>query len=122
MQPEAFARPRSQLVDYFGEDRVSEKHLPDGRHVFRIAGVPLPAGCVPSSTPVLLVYTDPQGAPEVLVKPEIRLAGGKVPRNMNPLTVDGEPWSSFSANCPWNPSESVSIYMLRRIWRFRQPD
>jgi len=122
MDSEPFSLPRAQLIDYFGEARVSEKHLADGRHVFRITEVPLPSGCSPAVTPVLLVYANPQGAPEVLVKSEIRLAGGKVPRNMTPLTVDGEPWSSFSANCQWNPGESVGLYTLRRLWRFRQPD
>lgn len=122
MIPDPFTARRAQLIDYFGGDSVSEKHLPDGRHLFRIAAVRLPTGCTPPSIPVLLVYANPQAVPEVLVKPGIRLASGKVPRNMNPATIDGEPWSSFSANCPWNPSESIGMYVLRRVWRFRQSD
>ena len=51
MDPEVFALPRAQLIDYFGEDKVSEKHLPDGRHVFRIARSPPSYGVQPLFDP-----------------------------------------------------------------------
>jgi len=122
MASDAFSTPRAQLLDFFGADRVSEKQLADGRYVFRIKDVPLPPGCRPGTTPVLVVYSNPAATPEVFVDQGIILATGKAPRNMNRQTVDGEALASFSANYPWNPAEGVSLYVMRRLWRFRQPD
>jgi hypothetical protein len=122
MASDPYSNAREQLVAFFGSDRVSEKHLPDGRTIFRLSNVLLPKGCVPGTTAVVLVYSSPSGAPEVHVNPAIVLATGRVPRNMNPVTVDGEAVATFSANCPWNPGESVGLYVMRRLWRFKQPD
>lgn len=122
MAPDPYTTQRAQLVEFFGQGRISEKSLPDGRHVFKVADVPLPPGCRPVTTAVHVVYGSPGGPPEVLVTPGIVLASGRVPRNLNPLTVDGEACASFSANLPWAPDMSVGLYVMRRIWRFRQPE
>jgi hypothetical protein len=113
---------KTQLETHFGTDRVSLKLLPDGRAAFRILEFELPLGCSPPKTDVLALYADPNGQPEVHIKPGLTLRSGRPPRSTTSVTVEGEVWLTFSANCPWNPAEPAWLYIRRRVWRFRADD
>jgi hypothetical protein len=102
----------------FGSENVDSKSLPDGRRLFRIRGVPAPSGCKPGVVRILLVYAAPDAIPEILAEPGILLPNGRVPKNLNPTTYDGEAWVTFSAQWAWDPTLSIERNVLRRVWRF----
>jgi hypothetical protein len=110
------------LAGFFGSQRVAVKTLPDGKVAFRIDFVPLPPGCSPPDTTVLLQYGNESEPPQVLVKQGIKLKTGAIPRSTSALTVDGEPWISFSANFAYDSSRSVVQYVLGKLGRFARPD
>ena len=110
------------LADFFGSERLKVKTLSDGKVAFRIDSVPLPPGCSPPVTAVLLVHGSESEPPQVLVQQGIMLKTGAMPRSTSPMTVDGEPWMSFSANFPYNSSHPAARYVLGKLGRFGRPD
>lgn len=124
------AQPRQLMVDPeyaliegelrrdYGPDNVKDKRLVDRRQAFRLIGVGLPEGCQPPSSDVLLIYAAPNTTPEILVGRAPTLPNGRAPKNINPTTIDGEPWFNYSVQWSWNPSESVWRNVTRKLMRF----
>jgi hypothetical protein len=110
-----------ELTSLYGEQAVAIKALPDGKVLFKIVDVPLPLGCTPENTDVLLVYENGVDMPQVLVRQGIHLKSGESPRSTNPMSVDGEPWMSFSANFPFDLTKPVTHFVIGKLGRFAQP-
>ncbi len=87
----------------------------------RLAAAPLPAGCTPASTGVLLKIQG-EGRPELFVQPGILCPGGQTPRSYQPVVIDGEGWASFSYNFPWDPSrDDLAQFVRTALLRSREP-
>ena len=113
---------RRQLSDSFGEGLVSGGTLTDGRAAFRIKGVPLPLGCEPTKTDVLVVFPTSGGTPEVYVEQGIKVKGGIAPRNTYHETIDGEPWMRFSTNLAYEPVKPLATYIFGKLGRFSRAE
>lgn len=108
---------RSQLEAEFEGHHVTSKSLPEGKVAFLIRGVPLPQGCAPDVTDVLLLF-NPAGIPELYTQPGIKAVGGVNPRNTYNETVDGEPWMRFSTKLTYDPTKPLSFFVYSKLGRF----
>lgn len=115
-------RVRGELERFFGDGgSVSEKVLPDGTVLFKVEKVRPPRGCSPDRVNALLAYPPGAGTPKVAVSQGLRLPNGATPTSTSNTLIDGEPWMDFSANYPYNPSESAALYILGKLNRFARP-
>lgn len=117
-----FGQVEAELKRDFGPENVNGKRLGDRRQVFRLISVGLPEGCMPGASDVLLVYSAPSTTPDILVSQVPTLPNGRTPKNVNPTTIDGEPWFNYSVQWTWNPSESIWRNVMRKLLRFASPD
>lgn len=117
-----YAQIESELKHDFGPENVNDKRLQDRRQLFRITSVDLPEGCTPGKSDVLLVYSGPGATPEILVRQAPSLPNGRSPKNINPTTIDGEPWFNYSVRWAWNPSEPIWRNVIRKLMRFASPE
>lgn len=117
-----YAQIEGELKRDFGPENVRDKRLADRRQVFRLTSVSLPEGCNPATSDVLLVYSAPSATPEILVGKAPTLPNGQPPKNVNPTTIDGEPWFNYSVRWAWNPSETIWRNVIRKLMRFASPE
>jgi hypothetical protein len=90
-----------------------------GRTLMRIASAPLPRGCSPKQTPVLLVFEGEQRRPQIYVSPDTRVPNGGVPRSTSIVHFEGEPWMQFSYQFPWNEQDdSLEKFVITALSRF----
>jgi hypothetical protein len=122
MDDAARASLRARIEGAFQGYSVKEKSLQDGRVAYRIEGLPLPPGCKPPFTDVLLVYGSPVEPPAFYIKDQVTLRNGSTPKNMTQTQVDGEPWVQYSANYPFDSSKTISSYVYGRLGRFVQAE
>jgi hypothetical protein len=108
----------SEVSAAFRGHAVVDKALQDGRVAYKVEGVPLPPGCKPERSDVLLVYNSRTEPPTMYVRDSIVLRNGAVPRNLTPTQIDGELWYQFSANYSYDNSKPVSVYVYGRLGRF----
>jgi|ERR1051326_3098312 hypothetical protein len=83
----------------------------------RIESVSLPSGCVPHSTPLLLVLRVGQARPEIYVKPGIKLANGRDPRSISVVAIRGESWLQFSYQFAWDPIQHSLVQFIEGALR-----
>ncbi|MFZ0892613.1 MAG: hypothetical protein WB778_04145 [Thermoplasmata archaeon] len=119
MEPERIGAIRAELEGSFGPQAIVYKATADGRHLFKIERVPLPPGCNPPATEALLVYPPGSDTPEIYARQGIVLPNGAAPKNTYPTVIEGEAWMKWSAQWSWNSSESITVNLMRKIWRFR---
>jgi len=117
-----YAQIEGELQRDFGPDSVQDKRLSDRRQVFRLKAVEYPGGCSPASTDVLLLYSAPSAAPDILVNKVPTLPNGRQPKNVNPTTIDGEAWFNYSVQWTWTPSEPIWRNIMRKLMRFASPE
>ena len=67
-----------------------------GRTLIRVDATPLPRGCTPKQTAVLLVLEGEARRPQIFVSTEVRVPNGVTPRSTSTVLVEGEPWMQFS--------------------------
>jgi hypothetical protein len=112
----------SELKRDFGPENVKDKRLADRRQTFRLSSVPLPNGCNPATVEVLLLYAAPSAAPDILVSKAPTLPNGSQPKNVNPTTIDGEPWYNYSVRWTWSPSDTIWRNVMQKLMRFASPE
>lgn len=112
----------NELKRDFGLENVRDKRLPDRRQAFRLSSVPLPNGCNPATAEVLLLYSAPTAAPDILVSRAPTLPNGRQPKNVNSTTIDGEPWYNYSVRWTWNASETIWRNVMQKLMRFASPE
>jgi hypothetical protein len=83
----------------------------------RIESVSLPTGCMPESTPVLILLRPGQAKPEIYVKPGIKLSNGREPRSISPVTIEGESWLQFSYQLNWDPNQHSLVQFIEGALR-----
>jgi hypothetical protein len=98
MTNEAFHEELSQLREIYGS--VATALSVTEQQVIRIAEVPLPRGCKPAASPVLLVLQPTR--PLIYVKPGLTTPRGLIPRSTSVVSVEGEAWLQFSFNNPFD--------------------
>ena len=115
---------KQDLEEVFGTGNVALLPVNDGSVYFKIGKAPLAIGCIPSETPVLIVFRQNNPQPETYVAQGILLSTGRTPnKGISPAQVIGEPWLSFSYTCPWDPArDKVSKFILSRLSRFSLND
>lgn len=93
-------------------DEGSEKLL-------RIDAVPLPDGCNPKTTQVLLKENNGADRPEIYVKGMITLPNGVTPRSTSTVAIEGESWMQFSYQFEWNAQQqSLVQFISTALMRF----
>lgn len=102
------AREVAALKETFGE--VLKGQTSGGGVLLRIQEATLPAGCSPTSTPVLLVVQP--GRPQIFVKPDITLRNGVKPRSTTPVQVEGEAWMQFSYSFTWEEENHSFVQLV----------
>lgn len=91
----------------------------EGRTLLRIGSAPLPRGCSPKQTPVLLAFEGEQRRPQIYVSTDIRVPNGSVPRSTSTVVIEGEPWMQFSYQFPWNEQDdSLENFVVIALGRF----
>ncbi len=108
MEPENLQKEVADLKTAFGD--LATTMATNGQQLLRIEQVSLPAGCNPSSTPVLLVLQS--GRPQIYVKPGIVLPSGATPRSASVVTIEGESWLQFSFSFPWDESINTLVQLV----------
>lgn len=93
MTAESMVQGIEELKEAYGE--IHQAPGSPGQVLLRIANAGLPAGCKPSSTPVLLILQDGQ-RPVLYVKSGLLLPNGATPRSTSSVQVGGEEWMQFS--------------------------
>ena len=84
----------------------------------RLTTVPLPNGCDPAETDVLVVLT-PGAKPELFTKIIPTRPDGGTPRSTGTTTIAGESWCTFSYNLAWDEnSHSAEQFVYGRLRRF----
>ena len=109
---------RSDVAVAFGRHTVVDKVLQDGKVACKVEGVPLPPGCKPEKSDVLLVYNSRTEPPAMYIRDSVILRNTAAPRNLTPTQIDGEPWYQFSANYSYDISKPVSALVYGRLGRF----
>lgn len=105
-----------ELKRVFGE--ISRVDL-DGRTLLRVGSAPLPRGCSPKATPILLTFEGDQRRPQIHVSTAIRVPDGSVPRSTSTVLIEGEPWMQFSYQFAWNEeNDSLEKFVLTALARF----
>jgi hypothetical protein len=111
--------PIEQLKQVFGE--VATAVGAGQQKLIRITAAPLPKGCTPAETPVLLVVQPPK--PVIYVKPGIRLPNGRDPRSTSIVQVEGESWMQFSYNFPYDESFHTLVqFVATALNRFKKDE
>jgi hypothetical protein len=111
--------PIEQLKEVFGE--VTTAVGASQQRLIRISTAPLPKGCTPAETPVLLVIQSPK--PLIYVKSGIKLPNGRDPRSNSIVQVEGESWMQFSYNFPYDESSHTLVqFVATALNRFKKDE
>ncbi|MBK8229365.1 MAG: hypothetical protein IPK72_02010 [Candidatus Eisenbacteria bacterium] len=86
----------------------------------RFQQLPLPPGCRPASTPVVVRLRGKE-RPVVYVRKGIVCPSGEPPRSTSDELVEGEPWMRFSYAFPWQWKDGLLRFVLTSLLRFRSP-
>jgi hypothetical protein len=97
-----------QLKEAFGEIATAVGSAQ--QTLIRIKAVPLPKGCLPVETPVLLVMQPSR--PLIYVTPGIKFSNGSVPRSTSIVQVEGESWMQFSYNFPYDETSHTLVQFV----------
>jgi len=92
------------------------------RTLIRIEAVDLYEGCMPMSTPMMLVLDPSQPKPVAYVQPGQLLANGKTPKSTSTVLVGGESWLQFSFNVPWEEKHGIVRFIAAARQRFAQDE
>jgi hypothetical protein len=115
MTDEVFASELEGLKTTYGDINVAKPSAE--RKLIRIHKAPLPKGCSPSSTQVLLVVQAGQPKPQVYVKPGIKVPNGADPRSTSVVGVEGEEWLQFSYAFPWDENSHTLVQFVEASLR-----
>lgn len=111
------------LVAHYGE-RVDVRPSADGGRLIRVRAVEF--GQPVRKTDVLIQlkpdFRTSGNRPLVYVAPGLLLPNGKVGRNVNPVTVEGESWLTFSFNFAWRAVDEPWKLVAGALRRFLQND
>jgi hypothetical protein len=104
-----------QLKEAFGDIAVA---VGSGQQkLFRIKAAPLPKGCSPDETSVLLVMQPSR--PLIYVMPGIRLPNGREPRSTSIVQVEGESWMQFSYSFAYEETSHTLVqFVAAALGRF----
>ena len=119
MNADTIAKGVEELRARYPDDlRVAE----DGpRTLAMVKDVPLPTGCRPSSTDVLLVLDQAQPKPQHYIRPGQTLKDGQPPKNHSTTLVGGESWMTFSWNFPYQEGDSLVRFVTMVRQRLEKP-
>lgn len=119
MATESSAPEIEGLKQAFGD--VSTAKSLAGQTLIRIASTPLPKGCSPSETPVLLVMQPSR--PLIYVKSGIKLPNGREPRSTSIVQVEGESWMQFSYSFSYDENLHTLVQFVgTALGRFKKAE
>ena len=98
----------------FGEITTVER---GETHLVRLPAVPLPSGCKPERTQVLLTLHS-QDRPLIYVQPGIIGPHGGPPRSCSDVLVEGESWMQFSYQFQWSWADGLVTFVGTALRRF----
>jgi hypothetical protein len=119
MYPDTITGAVNELRERYGTDvHVAQ----DGaRTLVRINDVPLPPGCQPLVTDLLLVLDPSQAKPLHYVRPGQTLSNGQPVQNSSTVVLAGESWMTFSFNVPYLEGDSLARFATAVRQRFGKP-
>lgn len=119
MAPETIATAVATVTATYGPGEV-QVAADAGKTLVRIPSVELYEGCLPPTTPMMLVLDPAQPKPQVYVQVGQRLANGKEPKSTTAVVVGGESWLQFSFNIPWEEAHGITRFIAAARQRFAQ--
>lgn len=121
MTEEVLKAEVAALRELYGELSVCK--ATGGATLVKLHEAPLPKGCSPARTPVLLVVPPGQGKPVLHVKPGVKLPNGAAPRSTSVVAIEGEEWLQFSYNVTWDENaHSLLQFVAAGLRRFAKAE
>jgi len=115
MNDERLFEEIERLKAVYGAVCVSSE--PSTPKLLQVGQAPLPRGCAPGKTKVLLRIMPGQPRPEVFVQPGIKLPNGKEPRSTSVVLIAGQDWLQFSYSFPWDETQNTLDHFVATALR-----